>query len=66
MKIEVKALDGETIEGVLALKDESIVIVKKRDNIVRVFHWNIIESVKRVYKGMKQDMNLDIFKKVRE
>jgi hypothetical protein len=66
MRIVIECKDNSTIEGVLALKDESFVMIKMKRNTVGVYHWNHIKDVKRVFKGERQPINLEIFKKIRE
>jgi len=66
MRVLVEGKNGDKIEGTIALKDESFVMLKIRGNMIRVFHWEHINDVKRVFKGEKQSINLDVFRKTRE
>lgn len=57
----------ESYEGVLALKNESHLILKV-DNIpqVQIFHWSDISKAFSIAKGEKTPINLDNFRKIRE
>lgn len=66
MRVQVEGKNGDKIEGVIALKDESFVMLRIRGNMVRIFHWEHINDVKRVSKGDRQSINLDVFRKTRE
>ena len=64
MRILVETTEGDKFEGILALKDESFLMVKITKGMVRVMQWCHIKSVKR--KGDQKCINLDVFRKVRE
>lgn len=64
MRLQVETKEGDKIEGVLELKDESFIMLKISKNIVRVFPWNTINTVKR--RGENNNINLESFRKARE
>lgn len=64
MRIYVETDEGD-FEGVLALKDESFLMVKV-DTKVKVIHWDNVCDVKRIIRGERISLDLDVFKKTRE
>jgi hypothetical protein len=65
MRVQIETNNNEKLEGVVALKDESFLMVKLKQK-VRILHWDHILNVKRVTKNDKQPINLDVFRKSRE
>lgn len=66
MRVTITGRDGLRTEGTVALKDESFVMVKVRNGVVRVFHWDNIKDLKKVVRGVGRSINIEVFRKIRE
>lgn len=64
--MEATLIDGSKLTGTLMHKDESFVMLKIREQVVRILHWETICDIFRVEKRGLVKVNLAIFKKSRE
>ncbi len=65
MRIEItlKDKDKEPIEGIVALKNESILILKVDKEHVRAFYWSDLARIHRINKGDRVRISINNFKR---
>ena len=65
MRIELTTHENKTHEGIVALRDETFIVLK-RDTVVDIIHWSKVKSLYSIKRDSKKELIIENFKKIRE
>lgn len=65
MRVEIITHDDKKHEGIVALRDESFIVLKN-DSLVDIIHWDKVKELFSIKRETKKELFIENFKKIRE